>query len=474
MPLKQCCLIALILLLSLGSISTGADKPPRTVQLQLVPKAEPPCALEYLLETPYMKQHPGNAALLYPTAVTQLTLVLNHNPMPSRETLRQWLDMPINEWPIKEVRSAVERFRRALGRLELASRCEWCLWEAPIREEGFSYLIPNLSEYRQLGEILALKARLQIHDGQIDEALDTLKIGLTMARDLAQGPSFIENLVGVSIAARMAGEIENLIQSPEAPNLYWALTVLPKPLVDMRIGVQMETDILYAEIPELQKLETEVLSNEQVAALWNRTAEFISDMDSYPDKALRTAAMAAGALKMYPEAKAHLIERGRDAQEVESLPPLYVVLLDQFRQYRILRDMRFRWSYVPYWQAREGFERADKYEAQHSFRRYDLDAIFNPFLKMLPSIERITFLNGRLQRHIAMLRCIEAIRIYAAEHDDRLPKSLADITTVPIPIDPVRGQPFVYEVTGRNIVLEAPAPPNAAPRDSRRYEITMR
>lgn len=474
MPSKLCCHMALILLLCLGWVPTGAAESPQTVQLQLQPKAEPDCALQYLFETPYMKQRPGNAALLYPTAVAQLTLMSNNDPTPDRKTFQKWRDMPIKELPIEEVRSAVDRFHRAISRLDLASRCEWCLWESPVREEGFSYLLPHLSEYRQLGEILALKARLQIHDGQLDEAMDTLRIGLTMARDIARGPSLIEGLVGMAIATTMAGEIEDLIQSPEAPNLYWALTVLPTPLIDMRAGIQMESDTLYAEMPELERLEEEVLSDEQAAAIWNQAITFLSDMDGYPDRLTRAAAGLAGALKVYPEAKARLIERGRDAQEVESLPPLYVVLLDQFRQYRIIRDMQFKWMYLPYWQARKGFDRFNVQMAQRASAQDDSHKAMNPFLAMLPSIQRITFLSGRLQRHFAMLRTIEAIRMYAADHDGALPQSLDDITAVSIPMDPLRGKPFGYEVTGRNIILEAPAPLKESPREGRRYEITMR
>ena len=45
------------------------------------------------------------------------------------------------------------------------------------------------------------------------------------------------------------------------------------------------------------------------------------------------------------------------------------------------------------------------------------------------------------------MRHVEALRLYAAEHDGKLPAKLSDIS-VPLPIDPVTGKPFVYAVDG--------------------------
>lgn len=470
MPSKLCCLIVLTLPLCLGRVPTGAAESPQTIQLQLQPQGEPQYALRYLFETPYMKQRPGNAALLYPSVVAHMTRA-DDDSMPDRQTVRQWRDLPIDQAPIDEIRSMVEKFDLTLRRLELATDRQWCIWESPIREEGFGFLLPHLAEYRRFSEILVFKARLQIHDGQVDQAMDTIRMGITLARDVAKGPSLIENLVGVAIAARMAGEIENLIESSQAPNLYWALTVLPDPLIDMRTAMQTESDILFAEIPELETLEDKPLTNEQAAAIFQRVNTFIGSMENDPDILARNAAMVAGALKIYPEAKARLIEQGRNVQEVESLPPLYVVLLDQFRQYRIMRDMQFKWTYLPYWQARKGM---DDYNEYYASKQGDFDIMVNPFLTMIPAIQRVTFLRERLRRHFAMLRTIEAIRMYAADHNGQLPKALDDITAVPIPLDPLRGKPFTYQVNGRNIVLEAPIPPKGSAKEGRRYEITMR
>ena len=73
-----------------------------------------------------------------------------------------------------------------------------------------------------------------------------------------------------------------------------------------------------------------------------------------------------------------------------------------------------------------------------------------------------------------MLRAIEALRIYAAAHEGRLPDKLADIAEVPLPIDPTTGQAFSYQKTGDTAVLESPYPPGRSPRDGLRVEVKVR
>jgi hypothetical protein len=96
------------------------------------------------------------------------------------------------------------------------------------------------------------------------------------------------------------------------------------------------------------------------------------------------------------------------------------------------------------------------------------------FLDLLPALGRVHMLHARHERDLAILRCVEAIRIYAAAHDGRLPPSLADITEAPVPLDPLYGRPFSYEVAGNKAVLESPLPPGGRTNDGQRYEITLR
>ena len=62
----------------------------------------------------------------------------------------------------------------------------------------------------------------------------------------------------------------------------------------------------------------------------------------------------------------------------------------------------------------------------------------------------------RADRQIAVLRVIEAIRMYAASHDGRLPESPDQITEVPVPNDPATGKPFLFSRSGDAAILHGP------------------
>jgi len=464
------------LALSVGP-AHAADPPEtvtiHTVKLQVSAAPEPRFALQYRFETPYLEQEPGDAAVLYQTAVGQMMQTNSGDWAIDRDALRQWYNDPIESLPLEKVRPAIARFEQSFRLLQEAVRRQRCTWEYPIRKKGFAYVSPLLNEYRTLSRLVAIKAKLEIHDGDIDTALKTLRAGISLARGVGAGPDYIQHLVGISMAAGTFRQLEGWIQRPDTPNLYWALTTLPTPLVDVRPALQMESAALLGELPELQRLEETVLSNEQVLNLWKRAAVYVDDEASGPDRWLDKARDLATATERYPQAKAALLEQGYPAEKVETWPALYVIVLHQYRQFRAIRDLTFKWTYVPYAQAGERLKEGDR--AISGLWKYGhASGLVNPFVYALPAVRRVAFLDARLARDIAMLRCVEAIRMYAADHDGKLPDSLAKITAVPVPLDPLYDQAFRYKLAGRKATLESPVPPDGRPRDGLRYEITLR
>jgi hypothetical protein len=94
---------------------------------------------------------------------------------------------------------------------------------------------------------------------------------------------------------------------------------------------------------------------------------------------------------------------------------------------------------------------------------------------LLPDVSRVHRAQGRLDQRIALLRHIEALRLYAAEHNGTLPANLSDIP-VPLPDDPFTGKPFRYQVQGRTAHLRGSPPPGAEkdPAFNVHYEVTLK
>jgi hypothetical protein len=71
--------------------------------------------------------------------------------------------------------------------------------------------------------------------------------------------------------------------------------------------------------------------------------------------------------------------------------------------------------------------------------------------------------KGRHEQRFALLRHVEALRLYAAEHERKLPANLSDVTA-PLPDDPFTGKPIRYEVAGNTAHLRG-TPPSGMEKD---------
>jgi hypothetical protein len=127
-----------------------------------------------------------------------------------------------------------------------------------------------------------------------------------------------------------------------------------------------------------------------------------------------------------------------------------------------LRDGLFKWFHVPYWQAEQGVQAAQK-AVEESGKGEEIGlAAF-----LLPAVANCRVAVERMERRIAALRAVEAIRLHAATHDGKLPQSLDEVTAVPIPLNPFTGKPFAYRLEGATAILEAGGPERSRPRQYR-------
>src|SRR5437667_1832181 len=69
--------------------------------------------------------------------------------------------------------------------------------------------------------------------GRFDDALRTAKTMFDLSRHVSEHPVYIGSLVAMAIANVAIGPLEEMLEQPACPNLYWALTNLPCPLVPL-------------------------------------------------------------------------------------------------------------------------------------------------------------------------------------------------------------------------------------------------
>lgn len=419
-------------------------------KLVLQPAPAPRQALKYRLLPNAIDRKSGNAAVIYNRSclsLAQLTTWREHE---------EWIDLPIEELPLDEAEKVLRRDRLILDQVALAATRDHCDWEILVDEQDpIAMLSPEITAMRGLTRLVVFQFRVQIAAGRLDEAIRTLQIGYAMGRHTAEAPTLVHGLVGIAICQIMSNEVELLIQQPEAPNMYWALTALPRPLVDMRQGIESEMNLLYQIFPELREVD----DNRHGKAYWQnfsyRLAERLTGLayiGRFDETWKSQLAMTALAIRGYPIARQSLIDRGRPVAEVEAMPVPQVVAIYTLDTYNELRDEQFKWLMVPYHETHGRMDKADQRLREGMQREiFPLASLFLPGNTVKSAV-------ARNQRTIAMLRTIEAIRMFVADHNGRLPESLDDIQAVPIPLDPMTGKPFLYEKNGQTVVLKTPPP----------------
>ena len=144
-------------------------------------------------------------------------------------------------------------------------------------------------------------------------------------------------------------------------------------------------------------------------------------------------------------------------------PTEQVMLLDMFREYEVRRDEEMKLMNLPTWQV-EAMIRQTR-----SAREPTL------FDDVLIATQKVRRAQGRLEQRIALLRHVEALRLYAAVHDGKWPEKLSDIE-VPLPVDPFTGKPFLYRIEDGIVHLRG-SPPHGEEKNppyNIHYQITLR
>jgi hypothetical protein len=229
--------IIFIVLLSVTSL-THAKLALPWIELTLYPSKATKTSEEHRLLPPPEEQTNADAVPLYQKAIQLL---------PQKSQLKKfsdWRSLIPDQLPVEEVESELKKLKPTLDLVSQAAKCKQCNWPFIKPEQAQQQIMDDLSKYRQIAFIIDVQAKLQIAQGQNDQAIVTIKTGLAMAKHLGEAPTLIQGMVGIAIAALNLNRIEQFIQSDNAPNLYRALEDLPLPLVDITKAIKIETDNL--------------------------------------------------------------------------------------------------------------------------------------------------------------------------------------------------------------------------------------
>jgi hypothetical protein len=454
---------------------------PLTIELTVSPAAAPVPALKYrFLMTPAERTR-GNAALDYYRAVY-------HNALIPPDKVAPWVrnnqlsDVPLSQFPKEEVARQMEPYRLVLTAMERAARRDHCDWQVPL-EDGFATVLDEFQNIREPVRLVATRARLQMARGELEAAFESFRMNYELSQKITECRTVINSLIAAATVGMTREQLETFVQQPQAPNLYWALSELPVPLINFQKALAMEPAATENSFPELVELSSSRLTADEARRLSDRILEKwvklgLTDgrlTDNLPktlDEARRRFDESAKA--NYAEAKQTLMEAGRSKAEVEAMPIVQAIWAASYRRWQLAWDDLLKWTSLPAPQRLLGVDQVERRIAE--CQKTHPDAIFE-LTQLMTFVPKALAASDRADRQCALLRIEEAIRLYASAHSGQLPETLDKIDAVPIPKDPMTGASFLYRLEGGRAVVETPPTPKSVPENKindRRYIIRMR
>ncbi len=432
---------ALFLGLPLVASAAPPKLPGIVVKMTVQPKAAPKPALKYQLLPELREMNPGNPVQGYLKCFMEQSIFFGDKKI--LEDREKWRTMPLKELPLKEMQYYCAN--AGLRQADYAARLDTPDWQIllKLKSDGMYLLLPDAQKLRSLAGALQIRFRIEIAEKRFDDAIVTAKTMLALARHFNEHPTAIGDLVGIAIAFIALGTVDEMIEQPGCPNLFWALTDLPSPFIDLRKGLQGDRTLIDAELSGLD--EREPMSNAQLQRIVDRLQK---DINTPKDQkwAVREWFEGRAKDKEYVQAARKRLVEGLDSEDAsrfDSFPPLQILLLYAKLDFETVRDEGMKALALPYWQARKVLDSIPPIPVEKQ------TPLITPLMIGHANVKRA---QARLDQRIALLRCVEALRIYAAENDGKLPAKLDDIP-LPLPFDPATGKPFTYKVEGKTAHL---------------------
>lgn len=450
------CLAALAALAAPAS-AEDAKKPQETlVRLTVSAAAAPRPALKYVLLPEFRDLNPGNPVQNYMKCFMEREkFFVDKDEVDRREKL---LAMPLAELPAGQLQTYGGS---ALRQADWAARLDNADWQMllQMKADGIRLLIPDVQEMRVLAKALKVRCRAEVAAGRIDAALRTEQTMFAMSQHLGEHLTLIGELVGVAIANGALDPLEEMLQRPDCPNLFWALTYLPSPLVSMNACAQGERIWIKPVFSDLD--ETAAMSPEQLERAIASLSLLAEESRAMPKGGLRAwLAERTADETAVSAARRALAASGIAKDRLQTFPAEQLLLLDEWRKSLESHDDVIKLTFLPTWQV-------DRLIAQ--IRSQD-PIVFD----LSPAIERVLHKRAVLDQRIAILRHVESLRLYAAEHG-KFPATLSELWT-PLPADPMNGQPLSYESDGVTAHLRGSAPQGEEQNAAfhLHYEVTLR
>jgi hypothetical protein len=449
-------LLAAIVLMMGATIGWADEKPkPDERTFEITPAAPPIPALKYQLRfDDFGDRRPGNAAILY---LDSILLMGPDAKEQSEKALKAYGENDLAQF--RQLAQSLE-LPNVFEELDLAGRRTTCDWDPPFRDVGAYTLLPHLEPLAHaMTRLIKIRALTQLDQGKTDEAVKTLRLGYEMSDKVGQEGILISGLVALHIGTEMDDALIRVMNQPQAPNLFWALSELPHRRDLFHKAMEGERHWWVTSYPNLVKSRAgenfaimakagESLTGEQWRAMLNYVWKLVDAADAGKEKKPRPDPVNDAGPGTLEKAREHYAQTHKvPPSDAAKADPMVVVGEFYFWQYQIAFDNTYKLRGLPYPELL-----AETAKATATARQLREEQPANPFLTDI-DFGKIVWSFARADRELAALSAVEAIRAYAAAHGNRLPPKLEDVTDTPVPENPASGKPFEYRVEKDTAIL---------------------
>jgi hypothetical protein len=448
---------------------------PEPKQLTLYAEQQPDPLLRYRLWPAPEHRRDENPAPLISRAVILSLQGPSDMRQEFEKSFNEWSNLPIDELPREQIRKVLGAYAstiKELRRTENLTRLEYNLQLDQLSApEMIQTLLPELQEMRRLARLLSLHARLAVAEQRWDDAVDDCRLGFRLAEVAGHSTEFlIGRLVGFAISATMMAVIEEAIQQPECPNLYWALASLPENrLFETRDSIEFESVLLSRIFSTAGPLPDhpigEVAAREGIRKLVHEVNQTLrSGGDSMASPEVSQLLAGIYVLTLAEPSRDLLASTEAWGERVDELSASEAVLRATNLKFARVRDRWVAWSMMPP-------ELWDEYAAERNvafgFGESRSDLLVSLVSSLTPAVNAARSAGRRTHQQRNWLLTIEAIRMHAADNGE-LPATIENMRPVPAWTDALANKSFGY-----HRLSDTKATLTRAPRWNRDEETTI-
>ena len=500
-----CCGVCWFLLPVLSNSQVGgqvtveemSDNAGAIYRIKITPAAEPSPIFKYRFCVPPRETIAANAATTYLAAAGRGSfrlMVDNAYEEHGNENIDDWQSIDgvaiekLLDTPAKSVSQTFDQFIKAY--IERGTKCRYCDWGMAEEDLSGSDLMSldlnAIQDFRAITRVIALQTRVAIAEKRFDRAVELIRMNYQLGINVGKMKFLVASLVGLAEVSITNGTMIDMVAAPGSPNMYYALTELPRPIISLRDAWRIEVTTAETLFPELFDAEDADLGVEAWRAkverisksyfAWNNALadgvyeDAITEIQPDPtvEQLAYRLAPTVACVFAYGAAKQQLIDDGDDLQKIETMPVAQAVVIAASRSARSSVNKTERWIYQPLDVALRGFQQEDDEMRKQAGMLTQPGGIIAYML--LPAGDQILRSQVRIQRDIDALRVVEAIRMHASQTGS-LPASLDKISAVPIPLNPATNKPFNYQLKAGTAILDLPSSDGV--RQAYRFELRL-